>query len=269
VRIRTPFLIGFLALAAAASGQTPRARMRGGGGTASPGGRYSTTVYFDPAPAALPAPVVGAPYSGAEATESSRTLSDGTRLTQGGVQQRVFRDRQGRTRVERPALRTASTIARSMDVDPIVEITDPVAGVLYVLDVQHRVAYRSFVQTPPQRPAAASTPKRVPARLPPGAESLGTQTIDGVAVEGTRTTRTIPAGTQGLDRDLVITTETWTSAELGITVLRKSNDPRTGESTYRILNLSRADPDIALFLPPPDYLIQDEPGPFSITYSIP
>ena len=35
-------------------------------------------------------------------------------------------------------------------------------------------------------------------------------------------------------------------------------DPRSGETTTKLENVSRTQPDPALFLPPPDYKIVDE-----------
>jgi hypothetical protein len=272
---RFPFLLAFLAVTAtAASGQTTPTRLRSGGGSISGTGTYSATANLGPAPAVLPPAITGAPYSGEEVTESSQTLTDGTRLTRKIPQQRVYRDGLGRTRVECPILQPppGALLRRpAVEVDPIVSITDPVAGVQYVLDMQHRVAYRSSVRTSPpvEGGGISASLGRSPARLPQGAESLGTQTIDGVLVEGVRTTQTIPAGMQGYDRAIVIAMETWTSPELRITMLRKTTDPRSGESTFRIESFSRTEPDATLFLPPPDYEIKEEAGPLSITYSKP
>jgi hypothetical protein len=274
-RMTSKFLFAFLALTAvAAFGQTTPTRMRSGGGSSFGRGGYSATANLDPAPAVLPPAITGAPYSGEEVTESSQTLNDGTHTTRKVPQQRVYRDWQGRTRVERPILVSPSLPSptrAALEVDPIIFITDPVAGAQYVLDVQHRVAYRSSVRTPPQAEGGRmpGPPGRLPAMLPPGAESLGTQTIDGVVVEGVRSTQTIPAGAQGYDRAIVSTTDTWMSAELRITMLRKTTDPRYGESTFRIQDFSRAEPEVSLFLPPADYEIKEETGPISITYSKP
>ena len=52
-------------------------------------------------------------------------------------------------------------------------------------------------------------------------ESLGTQTIAGVAAVGTRHTRTIPAGKIGNDRPIDIVSETWYSQELQMVVMSK------------------------------------------------
>ena len=89
-------------------------------------------------------------------------------------------------------------------------------------------------------------------------EALGTQTIEGVTVEGTRTTTTIPVGTIGNDRDINIVYEKWYSKELQMTVFSKHSDPRFGEQTYRLSNISRKNPAISLFTPPADYRDQDE-----------
>jgi hypothetical protein len=78
--------------------------------------------------------------------------------------------------------------------------------------------------------------------------------------EGERQTRTIPEGEQGNDRPFYITTETWTSPELKMVMLRKSSDPRSGDTVMKLTNISRSEPDASLFQPPPDYTVVDETG---------
>lgn len=91
-------------------------------------------------------------------------------------------------------------------------------------------------------------------------ESLGSQVIEGVNVEGRKITRTLPAGMMGNDRPLVSVTESWFSPELRITVLTKHSDPRIGESVMQLRNIDRAEPDSSLFRAPPDYQVVDENG---------
>jgi hypothetical protein len=86
-------------------------------------------------------------------------------------------------------------------------------------------------------------------------ESLGTQTIEGVAAEGTRVTFTIPAGKIGNDRPIVTVNERWYSPELQTVVLSKNSDPRIGETTYRLTNINRSEPDPSLFQVPADYTV--------------
>ncbi|HSS97965.1 MAG TPA: hypothetical protein VLK33_13085, partial [Terriglobales bacterium] len=93
-------------------------------------------------------------------------------------------------------------------------------------------------------------------------EELGTQTMEGVLVNGVRTTHTIPVGEIGNDRPLAIVTEVWTSPELNTIVYSKRSDPRMGEQTFRLTNISRAEPSASLFTVPGDYKILDGPQPF-------
>ena len=56
-------------------------------------------------------------------------------------------------------------------------------------------------------------------------EKLGTQMFDSVMAEGQRQPMTIPANSQGNDRDFHVITETWTSPDLRLTVYRRTADP--------------------------------------------
>jgi hypothetical protein len=51
--------------------------------------------------------------------------------------------------------------------------------------------------------------------------------------------------------------EIWSNKELRLMILQVHSDPRNGETTTKIENLSRTQPDPNLFLPPPDYKIAD------------
>jgi hypothetical protein len=88
-------------------------------------------------------------------------------------------------------------------------------------------------------------------------ESLGTQTIEGVTAEGTRSTHTIPAGEIGNTLPIEVVDETWYSPELQITVMTKHRDPRSGEMTYRLTNINRGEPDRSLFEVPADYTVEE------------
>ena len=93
-------------------------------------------------------------------------------------------------------------------------------------------------------------------------ENLGKQTIEGVVAEGTRTTTTIPAGQIGNERPIEIVSERWYSPDLQTIVLSKHRDPRMGESTYKLTNIRRTEPDKSLFEVPASYTIQDgQTGP--------
>ncbi|HEV3330616.1 MAG TPA: hypothetical protein VG096_06530 [Bryobacteraceae bacterium] len=280
MKYQSPFLVTvylFFVFAAFGQGLVTVA----GGGSA---GHFSSTASFM-LPPFLPPAVMGAPYSGEETHEHIQTLSDGTHITQPMMMNRtMYRDSFGRTREER----TMGPPARRANMPPqpiIVEITDPAAGVHYLLDTEHKVAHRVTVQAQPAggrtgtagilragpvSPSPSTSPNGVirTANLGPEVtvEKLGTQIIEGVAAEGERNTTTIPEGEQGNDRAFHVTMETWTSPDLKIVVLQKSSDPRSGETITKITNLSRLEPDPSLFQPPPDYTIVDETGQFTIHY---
>jgi hypothetical protein len=86
--------------------------------------------------------------------------------------------------------------------------------------------------------------------------SLGIQTINGVTAEGTRATRTIPAGLIGNTNPIVITTERWYSPELQTVVMIKRSDPFMGETTFQLTNIQKQEPDASLFQVPSDYTVQ-------------
>ena len=92
-------------------------------------------------------------------------------------------------------------------------------------------------------------------------EDLGSQTMEGVLVNGTRTTRTIPTGQIGNDAPIKIVTEVWTSPDLKTVVSSKRSDPRMGEQTFQLKNVVRAEPDPSLFVVPADFTITDGPPP--------
>src|SRR5262249_38057504 len=89
--------------------------------------------------------------------------------------------------------------------------------------------------------------------------SLGTQTINGVTAEGTRTTRTIPAGAIGNANAIAITNERWDSPDLQIVVMSKGSDPFMGETTFQLTNIEKQEPEASLFQVPSDYAVKQGP----------
>lgn len=245
-------------------------------------GRVSGAATF-PAQTFIPLAVIGAPYSADQIQEHVQTLNDGTHITQTQMHMKLYRDSQGRTRTERPLM---MALPNGQDSPTVVEITDPVEGVRYTLDTQSKIAHRVKVQPPsgaqgrsgilagaigppPQTQVVISQtlPATVRARIEGQQEKLPLQAIEGVLAEGVRHTIVVPEGAEGNDRPFSITTETWTAPELKMMVLTKSSDPRYGETITKLTNISRSEPDQALFQPPPDYQVVDETGAFSINYS--
>jgi hypothetical protein len=87
-------------------------------------------------------------------------------------------------------------------------------------------------------------------------EDLPQQMIEGVLATGTRRTTVYPADSIGNLQPIRVVSEEWFSQELQVLVLTKHSDPRTGETTYRVTNISRAEPDPSLFTVPSDYTLE-------------
>ena len=85
--------------------------------------------------------------------------------------------------------------------------------------------------------------------------------IEGLTAEGTRRTTTWAVDSVGNNREIVVTNEDWFSKQLQVHVLQKTSDPRTGDSTTKLANISLVEPDPALFILPADFTIKDEGGP--------
>jgi hypothetical protein len=229
-------------------------------------------------------PLTGRPYSAEQVTEHAQILADGTHIT--GVSQRtkLYRDSAGRTRTEHIVVPPAGAVIAQHTA--FIEIVDPVAGYLYMLDENNRVARRSAWPPTIQRAinttstnTASFSSKPAPTVVPPNGavsatrtgptrphpqnshESLGTQTIEGVLAEGKRMTTIYPEGFFGNDRPITTVTETWMSPDLKLMVLSNTSDPRSGETTIKTINISQAEPDAALFQVPADYSIVDEQQP--------
>jgi hypothetical protein len=216
--------------------------------------------------------VKGAPYSATATTETAQTLGDGNRIHQ-VTSSNLYRDSAGRTRREQ-SLNGLGSLAADGNLPQVVFINDPVAGVSYSLDPSSRVAQKTpgraweMAGPPPRGPNAAMPPlpgppgmrgARGPGRsdMDTKTESLGTQTFDGIVAQGTRTTSTIPAGKIGNEQPIQIVSERWYSPDLQLVVMSKQTDPRSGETVYRLSNISRSEPSPAMFSVPSDYKVSE------------
>lgn len=234
--------------------------------------------------------VKGAPYSADSVSETVQTLADGTKIT-ASTRGTVARDSEGRTRREQ-TLGSIGPLFPDGKAPRHAFINDPVAGVHYVLELDEKVARKLPVPMLAHGGGPAGAPhhvvrfeKRVviaggdkpaldhdvvfrTAGPPPDGgsdgdartEPLGQQTIEGVAAEGTRAVVTIPAGRIGNDRPIEIVSERWYAPQLQAVVLSRHSDPRFGETTYRLTNISRDEPDAAAFTVPADFTVKEGPG---------
>jgi hypothetical protein len=242
-------------------------------------------------------PVTGAPYSAEAVTDIVQSLADGNRIVRQNKAQ-ISRVSQGRTRREQGFAMFGPLVNGPRgDEQRNVQISDPTTGSMIMLDLQSRTAHKMdgaprmmlrnkmtavsgtagvrvekmnvekfemAVPAPEVRGGGGVMFGRMEAMsaIPgqkPVVEVLGTQFMEGVAVEGTRTTMTIPAGQIGNEQPINIVSERWFSPDLKVLVMSRQSDPRFGETTYRLTNLTRSEPSPDLFDIPADFTVV-EPG---------
>jgi hypothetical protein len=210
--------------------------------------------------------VTGEPFSATFTTQQTQTLADGNQI-QRSTSGTFDRDSQGRTRRDLTLPGIGPWAASGKPAPHVIMINDVVAGTQYVLEPNRKVA-RQVRELRGRRwhdggPSDQAGPRPERARRDQKdvvTTSLGTQTINGVLAEGTRYTRTIPAGAIGNQNPIVITTERWYSPDLQVVVLSKRSDPRTGETVTQLTNIQRTEPEASLFQVPSDYTIKHGGG---------
>ena len=192
-----------------------------------------------------------APFSAEIVIENTRRLFDGSTVTKTN-KGAVYRDRQGRTRREQPleTIGGFSVVGEDNQPQKLVFINDFPGKTHYFLDLNRRVARKHPL--PENRPLLPDTePKNGKT------ESLGTKMLEGVSVEGTRTTFEIPAGQIGNDKPIPVVTEKWFSPELQIVVFSRHVDPLAGEHIFRLVNIKKGEPPADLFVVPTSFKIRN------------
>src|ERR1039458_2057942 len=135
-----------LLFASSALAQLPIIAFSGGGGGSQTGGFQGNATFRLPIPTGPV--VVNAPYSGQQTDQVSQTLADGTHIDRTtGMQQKAWRDSQGRVRTERSFVSGTNTLK---NVPTLIQIFDPAAGYIYVMDDVTRVVHRVSLSANPQ-----------------------------------------------------------------------------------------------------------------------
>jgi hypothetical protein len=233
--------------------------------------------------------VTGAPYSADITIEQTQTLADGNRIVH-RTTGHVYRDSQGRVRREEENWEGRSGISI---VDPVAKVgysLDPethtawktltpeeaelrkkIENVARELDAKRKATEGEVGPAEQEAREARRKEELERARAREGGEAamkrevernrkdekLPPQTVEGVRGEGHRVTMTIPAGAVGNDLPIIIVSEEWTSPDLQVLLMTRHSDPRTGESSYKLTNIVRAEPDRSLFEVPPGYTVRD------------
>jgi hypothetical protein len=273
--IRTVFAI--LAVAAGAYAQ-PAGPPQGRNGFGPGFGGEPQDARLLGAVAGVPRRVVrNAPYSATTVTETTQVLADGNRIHHPSTG-KIFRDSEGRVRNEQ-SMAGLDALAPHAGIQQVVFINDPVAGVNYALNVHDKTATKSWGRggrgaSDQGRGDRGGTGRGDASKGPGGrfgrgpndagqnvkTEQLGRRAMAGLPADGTRTTFIVPAGQMGNEQPMQIVSEVWYSPDLQATVFSKHQDPRTGETVFRLTDISRSEPAASLFQPPADYQVIDAGG---------
>jgi hypothetical protein len=210
--------------------------------------------------------VKGAPFSATTTSTTQQTLQDGSSInrTANGA---VYRDSEGRSRRE-VTFTGVGPLATTGGSHKMVAILDPVAGAHYMLNPDKKIAHK---MTLPAKGGATGTADKAQAfeqkmqarqqqEEASGAlkvESLGTQMVNGVNAQGTRTTHTIAAGEIGNSAAIQIVSERWYSPDLQTMVKSTRTDPRFGTTTFSLSNIQKTEPAATLFAVPADYTVKE------------
>jgi hypothetical protein len=198
-------------------------------------------------------PVSGKPFSGSDSVDWTRNLEDGGVVAM-HADAKLARDSQGRIYRENVS-RFPANSGRKSHVNEIM-IMDPIAHTKTTCEV----AARHCNITSYYAPASVSTkPYGTFGDDKPSVsrESLGNDLIDGLDVVGTRETLTIGTGMDGNSQPLTVVEEGWYSPDLEVNLSITRKDPREGTVVVHVVDLSRSEPDPALFEVPTNYTVSD------------
>ena len=190
-------------------------------------------------------PIPNAPFSGVVRVERAFVQPDGSVANLKSMRD-ISRDSRGRIHNE----------ARAMV--PVSSTETPRVTRIHLYDPQTRI---STTLDPKKRTFRTRTLNHPPATVPPSArygspsdnglpqneftkeEDLGVNEMQGLPVHGVREVQTIPRE----NKEIVITDEYWYSQDLRINMMIKHDDPREGTVTLTVTQVTRTEPDAALF----------------------
>jgi hypothetical protein len=193
-------------------------------------------------------PATGRPFSARDYVKCTRNLENGTPVTT-YLFANLARDSQGRIYREAHSLVSTNNYRLSKRTDIVV--LDPVAHTRITCSVKKRHClisdYHSTAWFKPMPAGSIENGTRFLSR-----ESLGTDVIEGLKVIGTRETVSMNPGLF-VKEPLVSTREFWYSPELQVNLSVTRKDPTQSTQVVHVEDLSRAEPDPAMFRMPEGY----------------
>ncbi len=203
-------------------------------------------------------PQANAPFSAIVHTTWVRTLPDGSTVTTENARV-VDRDNDGRVFQERRTFVPVPNPENKQSIAYATEYDDPVEHTTYQCRLDAKICNLFPLYVPPDR--------ELPAGLQPDGttyltrENLGTDTFAGLDVVHTRETFTFYSGSIGNTSTILRTVDYWYSPALGVNVQVKRHDPRDGDQTLWLSDLTQTAPEAKWFQAPPDDRIIDHRGP--------
>lgn len=146
-----------------------------------------------------------------------------------------------------------------------IHLYDPQTRTSTQIDPRNQTFRKEILSHPPStvRPTiryASPTGTGLPQNEFTKEEDLGIQELEGVLAHGVRESQTIPAESSGTGREVIISDEFWYSDDLRINLLVKHVDPRKGAVTLKVTQITRTEPDPALFEIPEGYKESKDAG---------
>ena len=228
-----------------------------GGPAHAPDGRaphFIAPLYFSPKP--------NAPFTATARTLWVSTLPDGSTMTAENARL-VMRDVDGRIFQERVTFVPVPNDGKRQSRVHAEDYSDPIAHTFYHCNTATKVCSLFGYHDPATEAVAPAGPQ-------PGGrtylmrEDLGTETFAGLEVRHSRETLTIYSDTIGNTRNILRTVEYWYSPALGVNVQVKRHDPRDGDQTLWLTDVSLDPPDPEKFKVPADFRIVDHRDPQSV-----
>jgi len=204
-------------------------------------------LYFSPKP--------NAPFMAIAKTLWVRTLPDGSTVTTQN-ERVVARDMEGRVFQERRTFIPVPDDGKQQSQAYATEYTDPVAHAAYHCRPMQKTCEL-------QNLFAQENNAELPAGLQPDQitfltrENLGVDTVDGIEVQRSREVFTHYAQTIGNTKTILRTVDYWYSPQLGVNVKVVRHDPRDGDQTLWLSDISPTAADPETFKVPSDFKVFD------------
>jgi hypothetical protein len=202
-------------------------------------------------------PIPNAPFSATVETEWTRYLDNGRRqvLTNRRL---IARDGLGRVFQERrsfvpPGSPLQSQVWRT-------ELAEASTHTVAYCDTRSHICELRFYGGGPAAAAqtwGSAAPSTTKAAGSLVREELGFRSVNGLELVGTRESQPLALTATGSDRPLAVVKEFWYSKQLGLNVITRRDDPRSGIEVFTVTDIHLSEPDRGLFTLPADSKVVD------------